>query len=205
MFIGTFDHKGILTDKIVTADGYQFVIEVDDKLIKKINKNISINGCSLNIARISGNKIVVDVTEEIINRTNFDTLKQNMSVNCEVPLSSSERQVKNFVTGNIDTIGRIEGIIQSTDSYEMIISYPEIFIGYLILNRLVTIDGVTMSITEIKDSWFTVNIDSLIWEKTIFIDKQPGDTVNLEFDNFSKFVVGLLETNDWEDDSISED
>jgi len=205
MFIGTFDHKGILTDKIITADGYQFVIEVDDKLIKKINKSISINGCSLNIAGISGNKIVVDVTEEIINRTNFDTLKQNMSVNCEVPLSSSEKPVKHFVIGNIDTIGRIEGIIQSSDSYEMIISYPEIFIGYLILNRLVTIDGVTMSITEIKDSWFLVNIDSLIWEKTIFIDKQPGDTVNLEFDNFSKFVVGLLETNDWEDDSIFED
>lgn len=206
MFLGIIKYKGILKDKIVTGDGYQFVIEVDDiKLLQKVRKFIAINGCRLAIVKISENKIVVDVPEEISDITNLGTLKQNMSVNCEAPISPPEKFKNYFVLGEIDTIGKIEEIKELSDSYQMTISFPEDFKSYLIMRDLITIDGVNLNITELKDNSFLVNIDPIIWEKTIFIDKQTGDTVNLEFDNFSKFVVGLLETNDWEDDLISED
>ncbi|MDY0083359.1 MAG: riboflavin synthase [Ignavibacteriaceae bacterium] len=206
MFFGIIKHKGILKDKIVTSDGYQFVIEVDDiKLFQKVRKFIAINGCRLAVVKISENKIVVDVPEEISDKTNLGTLKQNMSVNCEAPVSPPEKFKNYFVLGEIHAIGKIEEIKELPDSHQMTISFPEEFKSYLIMRDLITIDGVNLNTTELKDDSFSVRVNPLIWEKTNFTDKQCGDTVNIEFDSFSTFVVSFLETDDKEYDSISED
>ena len=200
MFTGLVEEKGTLKDKIPTGDGFQFVIEASI-IIKdlQIGSSIAVNGCCLTVVRIEGNTFAVDTIEETLNKTNLGVLKQGMKVNLERPLAADARLGGHFVLGHIDTTGRVEDVKELSNSHWLTISFPEKFKQYLIYVGSVSIDGVSMTVAELKENMFSVGIIPHTWKETIFADKKIGDTVNLEFDVLGKYVERIMETKNSED------
>jgi riboflavin synthase len=203
MFTGLVEEKGILKEKIPTGDGFQFVIEA--KIIMKdlqIGSSIAVNGCCLTVVKILGNNFTVDTIEETLNKTNLGVLKKGMKVNLERPLAAEARLGGHFVLGHIDTIGKIENVKELSNSHWLTISFPEKFKQYLIYVGSVAIDGVSMTVAELKDNSFSVGIIPHTWKETIFADKKVGDTVNLEFDVLGKYVERIMESKNQDESSI---
>jgi len=203
MFTGLIEEKGILKEKIATGDGFQFVIEAN--LIMKdlqIGSSVAVNGCCLTVVKIKGKTFAVDTIEETLNKTNLGVLKQGMNVNLERPLAAEARLGGHFVLGHIDTTGRVEGIRELSNSHWMTISFPEKFKQYLIYVGSVAIDGVSMTVAELKENSFSVGIIPHTWKETIFADKKIGDTVNLEFDVLGKYVERIMESKNPDESSI---
>ena len=203
MFTGLVEEKGILKEKIPTGDGFQFVIE--GKIIMKdlqIGSSIAVNGCCLTVVKILGSNFTVDTIEETLNKTNLGVLKQGMKVNLERPLAAEARLGGHFVLGHIDTIGKIENVKELSNSHWLTISFPEKFKQYLIYVGSVAIDGVSMTVAELKDNSFSVGIIPHTWKETIFADKKVGDTVNLEFDVLGKYVERIMESKNQDESSI---
>ena len=200
MFTGLVEEKGILKEKIPTGDGFQFTIEAN-KVISdlKIGSSIAVNGCCLTVVKINNNTFSVDTIEETLNKTNLGVLKQEMNVNLERSLAADARLGGHFVLGHIDTVGRVEGINELSNSHWMTISFPEKFKHYLIYVGSVAIDGVSMTVAELKENTFSVGIIPHTWKETIFADKKVGDTVNLEFDVLGKYVERIMEGKDPKD------
>ncbi|MDP2363920.1 MAG: riboflavin synthase [Ignavibacteria bacterium] len=200
MFTGLVEYKGTLKEKIPTGVGFQFVITA--KIIMQdlqIGNSIAVNGCCLTVVKIEGNTFAVDTIEETLNKTNLGVLKQGMKVNLERPLAADARLGGHFVLGHIDTTGRVEDIKELSNSHWMTISFPEKFKQYLIYVGSVSIDGVSMTVAELKENSFSVGIIPHTWKETIFADKKIGDTVNLEFDVLGKYVERIMETKNPED------
>ena len=203
MFTGLVEEKGILKEKIPTGDGFQFVIEA--KIIMKglqIGSSIAVNGCCLTVVKIDGNTFAVDTIEETLNKTNLGVLKQGMNVNLERPLAAEARLGGHFVLGHIDTTGKVEDVKELSNSHWLTISFPEKFKQYLIYVGSVAIDGVSMTIAELKDKSFSVGIIPHTWKETIFADKKIGDTVNLEFDVLGKYVERIMESKGQDESSF---
>lgn len=203
MFTGLVEEKGILKEKIPTGNGFQFVIEA--KIIMKdlqIGSSIAVNGCCLTVVKILGSNFTVDTIEETLNKTNLGVLKQGMKVNLERPLAAEARLGGHFVLGHIDTIGKIENVKELSNSHWLTISFPEKFKQYLIYVGSVAIDGVSMTVAELKDNSFSVGIIPHTWKETIFADKKVGDTVNLEFDVLGKYVERIMESKNQDESSI---
>ena len=203
MFTGLVEEKGKLKEKIPTGDGFQFVIEAN--LIMQdlqIGNSVAVNGCCLTVVRISGNTFAVDTIEETLNKTNLGVLKQGMNVNLERPLAADARLGGHFVLGHIDTTGRVEVVKELSNSHWLTISFPEKFKQYLIYVGSVAIDGVSMTVAELKDNSFSVGIIPHTWKETIFGDKKIGDTVNLEFDVLGKYVERIMENKNTDESSI---
>ena len=203
MFTGLVEEKGILNEKIPTGDGFQFVITAD--LIMKdlqIGSSIAVNGCCLTVVMIQGNSFAVDTIEETLNKTNLGVLKQGMKVNLERPLAADARLGGHFVLGHIDTTGKVEDIKELSNSHWLTISFPEKFKQYLIYVGSVSIDGVSMTVAELKENSFSVGIIPHTWKETIFSDKKVGDTVNLEFDVLGKYVERIMESKNSDESSI---
>ena len=195
MFTGLVEEKGTLKDKIPTGDGFQFVIEASIIMQDlQIGSSIAVNGCCLTVVRIEGNAFAVDTIEETLIKTNLGVLKQGMKVNLERPLAADARLGGHFVLGHIDTTGRVEDVKELSNSHWLTISYPEKFKQYLIYVGSVSIDGVSMTVAELKENMFSVGIIPHTWKETIFSDKKIGDTVNLEFDVLGKYVERIMET-----------
>ena len=200
MFTGLVEEKGTLKDKIPTGDGFQFVIEASIIMQDmQIGSSIAVNGCCLTVVRIEGNAFAVDTIEETLIKTNLGVLKQGMKVNLERPLAADARLGGHFVLGHIDTTGRVEDVKELSNSHWLTISYPEKFKQYLIYVGSVSIDGVSMTVAELKENMFSVGIIPHTWKETIFSDKKNGDTVNLEFDVLGKYVERIMETKNSED------
>jgi riboflavin synthase len=203
MFTGLVEEKGTLKEKIPTGDGFQFVIEA--KIIMKdlqIGSSIAVNGCCLTVVKILGSNFTVDTIEETLNKTNLGVLKQGMKVNLERPLAAEARLGGHFVLGHIDTIGKIENVKELSNSHWLTISFPEKFKQYLIYVGSVAIDGVSMTVAELKDYSFSVGIIPHTWKETIFADKKVDDTVNLEFDVLGKYVERIMESKNQDESSI---
>ncbi|HEX7356389.1 MAG TPA: riboflavin synthase [Ignavibacteriaceae bacterium] len=203
MFTGLVEEKGTLKEKIPTGDGFQFVIEA--KLVLEdlqIGSSIAVNGCCLTVVKITGNTFAVDTIEETLNKTNLGVLKQGMNVNLERPLAADARLGGHFVLGHIDTTGKVEDVKQLSNSHWLTISFPEKFKQYLIYVGSVAIDGVSMTVAELKDNSFSVGIIPHTWKETIFADKKIGDTVNLEFDVLGKYVERIMESKNQDESSI---
>ncbi|MBK7632649.1 MAG: riboflavin synthase [Ignavibacteriales bacterium] len=203
MFTGLVEEKGILKEKITTGDGFQFVIEA--KIIMQdlqIGSSVAVNGCCLTVVKIKGNAFAVDTIEETLNKTNLGVLKQGMNVNLERPLAAEARLGGHFVLGHIDTTGKVEDIKELSNSHWLTISFPEKFKQYLIYVGSVAIDGVSMTVADLKNNSFSVGIIPHTWKETIFSDKKIGDTVNLEFDVLGKYVERIMESKSQDESSI---
>lgn len=193
MFTGLVEEKGILKEKILTGEGFQFEIQAQkvlDDLI--IGSSIAVNGCCLTVVKRTDKTFSVDTIEETLNKTNLGILKQGDKVNLERPLKADARLGGHFVLGHIDTTGRIEALKELSNSHWMTISFPEKFKQYLIYVGSVAIDGVSMTVAELKENTFSVGIIPHTWRETIFSDKKVGDTVNLEFDVLGKYVESIM-------------
>lgn len=203
MFTGLVEEKGKLIEKIPTGDGFQFVIEA--KLVLEdlqIGSSIAVNGCCLTVVKITGKTFAVDTIEETLLKTNLGVLKQGMNVNLERPLAADARLGGHFVLGHIDTTGKVEDVKELSNSHWLTISFPEKFKQYLIYVGSVAIDGVSMTVAELKDNAFSVGIIPHTWKETIFADKKIGDTVNLEFDVLGKYVERIMESKNQDESSI---
>ena len=203
MFTGLVEEKGILKEKFPTGDGFQFVIEA--KIVMndlRIGSSVAVNGCCLTVVKIDGNTFAVDTIEETLNKTNLGVLKQGMNVNLERPLAAEARLGGHFVLGHIDTTGKVEDVKELSNSHWLTISFPEKFKQYLIYVGSVAIDGVSMTVAELKDKSFSVGIIPHTWKETIFADKKIGDTVNLEFDVLGKYVERIMESKSQDESSF---
>lgn len=197
MFTGLVEEKGTLVEKLPTGEGFQFTIKANkimDDL--QIGSSIAVNGCCLTVVKKTADTFSVDTIEETLKKTNLGVMKQNDKVNLERPLRADERLGGHFVLGHIDTIGRVEDVKELSNSHWMTISFKEEFRHYLIYVGSIAIDGVSMTVAELKDNSFSVGIIPHTWKETIFADKKIGDTVNLEFDVLGKYVERIMEGKD---------
>ncbi len=193
MFTGLVEEKGVLKEKIPTGDGFQFEIQAEKVLDDlSIGSSIAVNGCCLTVVKRTDKTFSVDTIEETLNKTNLGVLKQGEKVNLERPLKADARLGGHFVLGHIDTTGRIEDVKELSNSHWMTISFPEKFKHYVIYVGSVAIDGVSMTVADLKDNTFSVGIIPHTWKETIFSEKKIGDTVNLEFDVLGKYVERIM-------------
>ena len=194
MFTGLIEEKGKLINKIKTGDGLRLVFTA--KIVfgdLNIGSSISVNGVCLTVVELNKESFAVDTIEETLKKTNLGRLNINDFVNLERPLKADARLGGHFVLGHVDTTGKVETVQELSNSHFMTISFPENFQKYLIYVGSVAIDGVSMTVAEVNNNSFSVGIIPHTWSETVFSDKKPGDSVNLEFDVLGKYVEKIME------------
>lgn len=105
-------------------------------------------------------------------RAALGLLKQGMKVNLERPLAADARLDGHFAFGHIDIIGKIEEIRALSNSHWITISFPEKFKLYFIYVSSVAIDGVSMTIAELKENSFSIGIIPHIERKQFLLIKK---------------------------------
>ncbi|MGE5804600.1 MAG: riboflavin synthase, partial [Ignavibacteria bacterium] len=196
MFTGLVEETGELVNKIKTGEGYRLDIKASKVLDDlKIGNSISVNGCCLTVVKRGNSDFSVDVIEETLKKTNLGSLDISGRVNLERPLKTDDRLGGHFVLGHVDTTGIVAEVRELSSSHFMKITFPEQFKRYLIYVGSVAIDGVSMTVADLEDNSFSVGIIPHTWKETIFSDKKPGTTVNLEFDVLGKYVERIMNEN----------
>jgi riboflavin synthase len=161
-----------------------------------VGESISINGVCLTAVEILQNGFAADVSVESINVTALANLSEGSKINLEPSVSVGERLGGHLVSGHVDCVGQIKSRENDARSVRLVIEIPAEYRRYIARKGSVCIDGVSLTVNEVSDNTFNVNIIPHTAEVTIIDDYRGGTEVNIEVDLLARYIERLLENDD---------
>lgn len=196
MFTGIIENRGKVKDIRRKQNGVNLSIQTQRRdTTFKLGGSIAINGVCLTITDFSVDTFIVDVVRDTLTRTNLSMVRKNDSVNIELPLKVGDRLEGHILEGHIDGTGRIISIIKSGTQTIVKIKIPDEIIRYVIKNGSIGIDGVSLTVKDIKGIILSVTLIPFTVEQTNFKQRKVGDRVNIEVDRMGKYIEKYLKKN----------
>lgn len=156
----------------------------------KIGDSIAVNGVCLTVAGFKKGVLTFDIMRQTLENTTLKKLKLKDEVNLERALKVGDRLGGHFVSGHIDCVGVIRSKKISEGNVSFHIGIAPLYLKYLVSRGSVAVDGISLTVAEIKKGGFTVCIIPHTLEKTILKGKATGDEVNIELDMLVKSIKG---------------
>ena len=196
MFNGIIYNQGIIKSikrnpKYVKGS---LVIEISSNInFKKsdIGESVCCDGVCLTLIRIKKNSFLFYLSKETLKRSNFKFIKIGKRINIEKSLLHGQKVSGHYVQGHVDTTGRIKSISKIDKSWNVKVLIPNQFNKYIISKGSISINGVSLTISNIIKGGFSLTIIPHTLKLTNLIYLRPKDFVNLEFDIFSKYLINL--------------
>lgn len=193
MFTGIIEHVGHIETIDMLDGGREFTIKSDVASKLEIDDSICINGVCQTVVKRTDQSFTVQAVEETLRKTTFNELKEGQLVNLERSLTLNRLLDGHIVQGHVDTTGNVVDISKEGTDYLLNISYPQKFAHLLVGRGSVSVDGISLTVARLTKDFFTVAIIPYTFQHTNVMTLKVGDSVNLEFDIFGKYVARHLE------------
>lgn len=193
MFTGIVEELGTVNNLVIGHKSAKLTITADRILQDvRIGDSIAVNGVCLTVTSFSKNGFCCDVMPETVNKTVLKTLIAGSRVNLERALRLDSRLGGHLVTGHVDGTGLISAKQPFDNAVLITISAEEDLLRYIIKKGSVAIDGISLTVVDCGDTWFSVSIIPHTLAVTTLNFKTIGDKVNLETDMIGKYVERML-------------
>ncbi|MBF0485765.1 MAG: riboflavin synthase [Candidatus Omnitrophica bacterium] len=155
----------------------------------KVGDSIANDGACLTVTSMKGGCFEFDLMKETLDATTLKHLSPGKFVNLERAMKAEARMGGHFVTGHVDAVGVIKKIKTLPNYVEYRISIPQTLMRYVVPKGSVTIDGISLTVGEVKKDWFAVYFIPHTLEVTTIGRKKAGDEVNIETDLLAKYLL----------------
>jgi len=186
------------TGKVVNNSSNKLIVELSSAVAQELTlgDSIAVNGVCLTVTELNGPKVSFDVSHESREITNLSQLGNGAKVNIERSMSASGRFHGHFVTGHIDSLGKVLKTVKHDDYIDMMIGINDNGTQHsnlLVPKGSIAINGVSLTINDVaKDASFRLTLIPHTLKMTNLIDIKTGDRVNIEFDVLAKYVDSML-------------
>ncbi|MBK6767150.1 MAG: riboflavin synthase [bacterium] len=153
--------------------------------------SLAINGCCTT-GLTTGDGFACDLMRVTLEKTSLGELRLGGRVNLERPLNFGAPLGGHLVQGHVDETGEVIAVAQDGDNRRVEIGICDRLRRYVVLTGSIAIDGVSMTVAEIKELSFVVGVIPHTWEVTVFQEYAPGRKVNLEVDMIGKYIEQML-------------
>lgn len=206
MFTGIIEEIGIVEKIIPIAGGITIKIKAD-KILDDIavNDSVCIDGVCLTVIKSDKSSFWFDAVGATLEKTTFNKVKADTSVNLERSVRLSDRLGGHLVQGHVNGIGIISEIKKLGENYLVKIIIPEELERYLIKEGSIAINGISLTIADLDGNEISISVIPHTWQNTNFKDKKVNEKVNVEIDILAKYVEKLLaKRSDNSDKNITE-
>jgi len=196
MFTGIIEELGRV-EKIQRRAGLISLVIACKTIVEgtKVGDSISVNGVCLTATGINKDSLCFDVIAESLKKTNLGDLRIKDKVNLERSLKLGDRLGGHMLTGHIDCVGVIRQKRQVSGDMILHISIPPGFSKHVVAKGSVAIDGISLTVVEVKGNVFSVHLIPHTLKLTTLSFKGPSDKVNIEVDLVGKYVSSMLTHN----------
>jgi len=173
-------------------------IEITIVLPFELNEgdSLSVDGVCLTAKEVSGNIAKFDAVSETIDKTTLKFIREGKKVNLERGMKVDGFFGGHIVTGHIDGVGRIRKFRKGVEESLLEIEYPNDLAPYIAKKGSIAIDGISLTIADVENETFSINIIPYTIERTSLKFKKAGDYVNIEVDIIARYVKRIMEVND---------
>lgn len=170
--------------RIVTPSGFLQGVE--------IGASIAASGVCLTAVAMEGNAFEADVSVETLDATTAREWTVGRPLNLEHSLTLSKPLGGHLVAGHVDGIGRLVDRREDARSWRLAVEVPQALSRYIARKGSVAVDGISLTVNDVEDSRFGVNIVPHTWTHTTLGATELRAAVNIEVDLIARYTERLL-------------
>ena len=159
-----------------------------------IGASISHAGCCLTVVEKGEGWFAVEVSGETLATTTLGDWREGRPVNLERAARVGDELGGHIVSGHVDGVGEVLSITPEGGSHRYRIRAPRPLHRFIAPKGSVAIEGVSLTVNEVEDEVFGVNVIPHTWGATTLGALEPGSRVNLEIDVLARYVARWQET-----------
>ena len=194
MFSGIIADVGCITQANDRDGGLQLVITTSMLDLSDVQPgdSIAVNGVCVTAIEHNDSSFVVDVSRETLNCTEgLDAI--GASVNLEKAMRLSDRLGGHLVSGHVDGVGEVAEFTDLGESWTLVVHAPQELAKYIAIKGSITINGVSLTINQVNDREFSVNLIPHTLLMTNLKNLTAGSRVNLEVDLIARYVERMMQ------------
>lgn len=196
MFTGIVSDVGSIRSVEQRGDTRVVVSTIYDTATIDLGASISCSGVCLTVVDKSGagelGWFAVDVSGETESRTAQGQWTEGRRLNLERAMKLGDELGGHIVTGHVDGVAEVLGICPDGDSKRIGFRVPRDLAPFLAAKGSVTVDGVSLTVNEVRDgddgTHFAVNIIPHTQAVTTLGELQQGQAVNIEIDVLARYL-----------------
>ena len=89
-------------------------------------------------------------------------------------------------------MAEVVGLEKVGDSWKLEFKAPDALKDFIAEKGSITLNGVSLTVNEVFDNVFTINIIPHTWDFTTFKNLTVGSQVNIEIDIIARYVARLM-------------
>lgn len=190
---------GIITDlgKVRHVDHggetrFEFETAYDTATID-IGASIACNGCCLTVIDKGPGWFAAEASAETLSKTCLRDWTAGTPVNFERAMKVGDELGGHIVSGHVDGVATVVDIRPDGESKRYVFDAPEDLKKFVAPKGSVALDGVSLTVNEVQDGRFGVNIIPHTQAVTTFGTYEVGSKVNMEIDMLARYVARLME------------
>ena len=202
MFSGIVEEFGKVVKIEKEQENVHFTLTCSFANELKIDQSLSHNGVCLTVVDVNKDTKTYKVTaiKETLLKSNLGLLEEGSKVNLERSMMMNGRLDGHIVQGHVDQTAKCVKVEEADGSWYYTFEYDfdieKAKQGYMTVEKgSVTVNGVSLTVVNSKDSSFQVAIIPFTQEVTNFHTFKQGTVVNLEFDIIGKYLSKLNSFN----------
>jgi len=157
-----------------------------------LGASIACSGACLTVVAVESAAFTVQASVETLTRTTLGEWEEGTPVNLEKPLRLGDELGGHLVLGHVDGVALMVERRPEAESVRFVFEAPEELTPFIAPKGSVALDGVSLTINEVAQNRFGVNIIPHTLACTNFGALQAGQRMNLEIDLIARYVARLL-------------
>ena len=207
MFTGIIQQIGKIENITPKQGDMRLTIDTADWDLSDValGDSICVSGVCLTAVELHDHAFVADVSSETLQKTVLGDAVVGTRVNLEMALRLADRLGGHIVSGHVDGIGEVTERYQEARSWRFVVRAPADLVRYIAPKGSITINGISLTVNNVNNDQFDVNIVPHTLQCTTMNDLKVGSSVNLEIDLLARYLEKLLTSVEVNDSGVSKD
>ena len=160
-----------------------------------IGASIACAGVCLTVIEKGQGWFAVQASDETLQKTTLGDWQADTKINLERALKLGDELGGHIVSGHVDGVAHVVSTQAIGDSIKINFEAPRDLAAFVAQKGSATIDGVSLTVNDVNDCNFSVNIIPHTQSETTLGKLIEGDRVNLEIDVLARYVARLNSMN----------
>ena len=159
-----------------------------------LGASVSHAGCCLTVVERGEGWFAVEVSGETLSCSTLGDWVVGGAMNLERAARVGDEIGGHIVSGHVDGVGEVLEVTPELGSHRIRVRASRPLHRLIAPKGSITLDGVSLTVNEVEDDVFGVNLIPHTWEVTTLGGLQPGSRVNLEVDMLARYLARWRET-----------
>ena len=192
MFTGLIQDVGRVEAVEAGGDGARLRIATELGAEIAEGDSVAVDGVCLTATAVDARGFETEAMNQTLTVTALGGLEAGDRVNLELAMKASDRLGGHIVQGHADGVAEVLSLEDDGFARRLRVALGPELIRYAVEKGSITLDGVSLTIADLGDSWAEVSLIPETLERTTFGEVAAGDRINVECDVVAKYVERLM-------------